>query len=150
MMRKICALLVITVCIAVGCRKELPAPEPSNATKTTQEDLGPQYAARVTCFIGEIGSRSNCSTIIAQSSQKVANFEVTQKLSCGHPDRVSDIEWNFIGHKDNRDLYNFKRTFPIDTNEYTTALNLISFDGNQAIIFQDEYQVIVIDDPDGK
>ena len=151
MTRKTCALLVILVLVALGCRKQQPnerVPESSNSATAKQKDITPHFAACVTCYIGEIGSRSNCSTIIAQPNQKTAHVEIQHKLSCGHPDEVSDIEWKLIEHKDGKDLYSFKRTFPVNKDESTTTSTVVSFDGNQVIIFQDEYQVIVMDSPE--
>lgn len=147
---RIWSLLVILSFLVIGCSKKHPtegSSDTNDITTVNRKGTRSQYAACVTCYIGKIGSSSNCSVNICEPSEKTNNVELTQKLSCGHPNEVSDIEWNFIEHEDGKDLYSFKRTFPANKNESTTSSKIVSFDGSQVVIFQDEYQVIVIDTP---
>ena len=85
--------------------EQVDSNEASHASAPPKEYSNPKYPAALTCFIGKVGSRSNCSSIIAEPDVKVAKFKVNNvKLTCGHPGKVSEIEWNFIEHKGNKDI----------------------------------------------
>ena len=148
-MKKLLTLLLTLFVITLyGCSKREPEPIGTNTSKAIQEVSEPQYPASLTCFIGELGSGSNCETMIGKSSEGASNLNLAdQKMSCGHPGKVSEIEFNFVEHKDKKDIYNFTRLFPSDTNEPTKSSNIVEFNGDQIVVFQDEYQVIVIDSP---
>ena len=112
-------------------------------------DSNPKYPAALTCFIGEIGSGTNCSMIITDPSEKVTKSSITgEKMTCGHPGEVSEIGWKFIRHQDNKDVYAFTRLFPADGTERKPASKTVEFDGNQAVIFQDEHHVVVLHSPE--
>lgn len=156
MIRSVITIIIFASIIAMsGCSKRTPEQADSNeasyASAPPKEYSNPKYPAVLTCFIGKIGSRSNCSSIIAKPDENVSNFKINNvKLTCGHPGKVSEIGWKFIKHENNKDMYSFKRVFPADANEYTETSKTVAFDENQIIVFQDEYQVIVIDSPDKK
>jgi hypothetical protein len=146
-------IILIAIIAASGCSKRTSEQVDSNDTSyysgTPEEQKNPKYAASLTCFIGKIGSRSNCSSIIAKPGENVSKFKVNSvKLRCGYPGEVSEIGWKFIRHENNKDLYSFERIFPADANEYKVTSKTVAYDGNQIIIFQDEHHVIVLDSPD--
>ncbi|MHC4060529.1 MAG: hypothetical protein ACYSUC_08495 [Planctomycetota bacterium] len=154
MIRPAVTTIILTAMIAVsGCSKRTSEQVDSNDTSyyssRPEEEGNPKYAACLTCFIGKIGSRSNCSSTIGKPGENVPGFKVhSQKMTCGYPGEISEIEWKFIEHKNNRDIYSLKRMFPADANEYTVTSKTVTFDGNQVVVFRDEHHVVVLDSPD--
>ena len=153
MLKQVAVVITLLLVITSGCSNRESKPDEPNEP-TTAGDLQPvtskpRYAAQLACYIGEIGSRSHCSTIINDPNKKTsANVTITsQSIRCGYPSQVSEISWKFVEHKDNKDIYSFERMFPVDTNEYTLTSEVVEFEGKQTTIFQDEYQVIVLDIP---
>jgi hypothetical protein len=93
-----------------------------------------------------------CGVVILLVDSVTRNKRVRHALSSvnynfPYPGKVSEIEFNFVEHKDKKDIYSFTRLFPADTNESTKSSNIVEFNGNQIVVFEDEYQVIVIDSP---
>lgn len=68
-------------------------------------------------------------------------------MTCGFPGKVSEIAWSFVERRDGKDVFNFTRRFPIETPETATATKQISFGGERVTVFEDKFQVIVIQGP---
>lgn len=104
----------------------------------------PRFKARITCFNGEIDVRSSCS---GTSFQPDGTLHATGKLTCGHPGKVSEIEWAFVERHGANDVYRFTRRFPSDTAAVTTTTKEIEFSDRRVIVFEDTFQVIVMEPP---
>lgn len=110
---------------------------------------GPIYAAFLTCYNGDIGSRSNCSMVICDPSvRKGSGADAPAgSLTCGYPGKVSKISWEFVRQETGQDVYRFERVFPWDMDEHQSTSNVVAFEGAQVVVFQDEHQAIVVDAP---
>ncbi len=140
MLKRILITITLTFMISFGCSK---------SDDTRQVVSSPKYAAQLICYIGKIGSGSNCSMVIYDPNiYKDEYIKVSsQSMKCGTLDQVSDIRWEFIEHSENNDIYNFTRIFPSDANEHASTTKVVKFNGNQTVIFEDEYQTIILDTP---
>lgn len=153
MLKQLTILITVSLLFIYGCAKREPPPSDTNeaaSTDNVQQAIPfPQYAAGLFCYIGDIGSRTNAHTIISDPSKETnPKLKInSQSISCGYPGKVSKISWKFIQHKENKDIYSFERTFPVDANEQSTAAKVVEYEGKQTIVFQDEYHVIVLDTP---
>lgn len=104
----------------------------------------PQFKAHVICFNGKVDSRSSCSTT---NFQPDGTLHATGKMTCGKPGHVSEVEWSLLERRDDHDVYRFTRRFPSDTAAASTATKDVEFSNGRVIVFEDEYQVIVIEPP---
>jgi hypothetical protein len=68
-------------------------------------------------------------------------------MKCGFPGHVSEIEWIFIGQKDNQDVYRFTRRYPVDTPEVVTTTKNVVFNNRRVVVFEDDSQAIVVEPP---
>lgn len=125
--------LFLFMCLILVCSAAEPAPQ----TK-------PLFSAEVTCFLGQIGSRSKCT---ARSTLPGPNSKSrwSSAMTCGSGGRVSEIHWEFLGSEDGADVYEVARRFQTDAQKSETVTKKIRFSGKRLIIFEDSYQVVVID-----
>jgi hypothetical protein len=107
----------------------------------------PRYVAVVTCFNGKLDSGSSCSVTPSQEPQPDPKLQVTRGMTCGWPGKVSELRWEFIGRRDQADVYRIIRRFPSDTPNAVTTTNTVSFTGARVTVFEDNYQVIVMEAP---
>ena len=123
--------LVAAFAAGAGCNQK-----PANPT--------PRLEAAVTCFIGEIDSRSKCTEqcFVLDPSQSA-----TASLTCGQAGKLSEIKWSFVGRVGDKDVYEFTRTFPADGVNSITTKKRVEFVGQRVKIFEDDVHVIVIDSP---
>ena len=150
-------LLVITsvlmALLAAGCSEREDGVEDPNATTSvpgaSHSVSGARYAARLVCYLDEIGSGSYCSAIVYDpNNPPSANVVITTRsLTCGWPGKASEISWRFVRHKGAKDIYNFERRFPADGLNPQVTSQTVAFDGAQVLVFEDEHQVIVLDTP---
>lgn len=126
------------------------APKSENPMLNKLPDLNrifknpPRFKARITCFNGKVDSRSSCSTT---NFQPDGALHATGKMTCGKPGQVSKIEWSFLERRDDHDVYRFTRRFPSDNAAASTTTKDIEYRDGRVIVFEDEYQVIVIEPP---
>ncbi len=66
-------------------------------------------------------------------------------MTCGSPGQVSELHWEFLGSENGADVYRISRRFPADGRQSETVTKKIKFTGKRTIVFEDQYQVIVID-----
>ena len=104
----------------------------------------PRFKARVVCFNGKIDSDNLCA---ATNFQPDGTVHSTGKLTCGPPGKVSEIEWSFLERKGDQDVYRFTRRFPADTGATSTTAKNVKFSKTRVIVFQDKFQVVVIEPP---
>ena len=102
----------------------------------------PKTKARITCFNGKPDVASNCSGI---NFQPDGTLHATGSMSCGYTGHVSEVWWSFVKTQGSNDVYQFSRRFPSDKPENTTTGKTVEFSGQRVIIFEDEFQSIVID-----
>lgn len=107
----------------------------------------PTYIAVVTCFNGKLDSGSSCSATPNQESRRDSKWQVSRGLTCGWPGKVSELHWEFVGQKDGADVYRITRRFPSDASGAVTTTNTVSFIGKRVTVFEDKYQVIVMEPP---
>ena len=148
MLKQFTIISIIALIVLSGCSRQVPKIEKSDE-KVLQTSSNPQYAAELICYIGKIGSGSNCSMVIYDPNKpENSKFIITnQSMKCGIKGQVSEISWTFIKHSKDNDIYSFTRLFQADTNESKSTTKITEFNGKQTIIFEDEYQVIVLDTP---
>ena len=149
MYKQLAIAITLSLALTCGCSKRESKPnEPAVTEELTTVISSPHYAAEVTCYVGEIGSGVSARTkIIDPNKERVPNLTISQSISCGHTGKVSMISWVFIQHKEGKDIYNFERVFPVDTSDQSTESKEVEYEGNETIIFQDEYHVVVLDAP---
>ena len=66
-------------------------------------------------------------------------------MICGWPGQVSELHWEFLSSAGGVDAYRFTRRFPVDAPRTETVTKQIKFAGKRIVIFEDQYQVVVID-----
>lgn len=66
------------------------------------------------------------------------------KLTCGPAGAASLIAWQFIRHRDGKDVYSLERRFPLDGPVISTEAKQVEYAGTERVVFEDEDQVIVI------
>jgi hypothetical protein len=108
----------------------------------TPPKASPQFKARVTCFNGKLDSGSSCS---GTNFQPDGTLHAKGKMTCGFPGQVSEMEWSFVERRGTNDVYRFTRRFPSDTPAASTASKSIEFSLSRVVIFEDKFQVIVIE-----
>jgi hypothetical protein len=146
-------VMALSMALACGCDKRDPEPEESNELAVTEDvrsvQSNPHYAAELYCYIGEIGSGTNCNTVLCDpNTPSNPNVKMTNlSITCGHPGEASKISWEFVEHKEGKDIYRFERIFPVDVNNSRTTSKVVEYAGLQTIVFKDDYQVVVLDLP---
>lgn len=103
-----------------------------------------RFNARIVCFNGMVDSRSSCST---SNFQPNGTLHRTGKMTCGKQGHVSEIEWSFLERRGDNDVYRFTRRFPSDTAAVSTTTQDVEFSDGRVVVFEDEFQVIVIEPP---
>jgi hypothetical protein len=104
----------------------------------------PRFKARVICFNGKLDSGSSCSGV---NFQPDGPLHATGKMSCGFPGQVSEIEWSFIERRGPKDVYRFTRRFPSDTPTPSTTNKTVEFNNSRVVVFEDQFQAVVIEPP---
>ena len=105
------------------------------------DPVRPEHVAEVVCYLGKLGSGSFCSMVATQPSDRVAK---EGSLKCGLNGKVSLIEWSFVERRGGKDVYRFSRRFPDPSAESPAQTKEIHFGGERLILFEDTFQVIVI------
>ena len=72
----------------------------------------PRFKARIVCFNGKLDSNSSCS---GTNFQPDGTLHAANKMTCGFPGQVSEIECSFVERRGDKDVYRFTRRFPSDT-----------------------------------
>jgi hypothetical protein len=70
-------------------------------------------------------------------------------MTCGSSGQVSELKWEFLGSEAGADVYQISRRFPADAPRSSTTTKTIRFAGKRLVVFEDEYQVVVIEPPKG-
>ncbi|MBA4017921.1 MAG: hypothetical protein C0483_12155 [Pirellula sp.] len=104
----------------------------------------PRIKARVVCFNGKVDSGSSCSIT---NFQPDGTLHTTGKMTCGFSGRVSEVEWSFVERRGTNDVYRFTRRFPSDTAAVSTTSKSVEFSDSRVIVFEDQFQVVVIEPP---
>lgn len=107
--------------------------------------LTPRFKALVTCFNGKLDSGSSCSVTCFQPDGTL--HPKGGPVKCGYPGQVSVVEWVFIERRGGKDVYRFTRVFPSDTATATTTSKSVEFSDSRVIVFEDKFQVIVMEPP---
>jgi len=68
-------------------------------------------------------------------------------MTCGYPGKVSELHWQFVGHRKTATFTVLRARFPADTPNAKTTTNTVQFAGSRITIFEDKYQVIVMEMP---
>jgi len=106
----------------------------------------PRYKNTVICFNGGLDSGSSCS----KTSFRPDELHWPATMRCGFAGKVSEIEWSFVERHGDKDVYQFTRRFPADTDHATTTSKNVEFSDQRVIVFQDTNQVVVIQPPKKK
>lgn len=69
------------------------------------------------------------------------------KLTCGIVGKVSEITWKFVGQREGKDVYDFTRRFPLESESVATQIKQVEFAGVRVILFEDRDQVIAVQSP---
>ena len=108
--------------------------------------ISPLHSASVTIFIGKVDSRSFARATVVKIPE-TANFHSTcTGMTGGNPGQISDVRWEFMGSSGGSDHYRFTRRFPTEGSSQTTSVKTISFDGHRVVVFEDQHQVVVMED----
>jgi hypothetical protein len=93
--------------------------------------------AQVICHNGKPGSSGHCRMGLGTSG----------KLTCGIVGKVSEITWKFVGQREGKDVYDFTRRFPLESESVATQTKQVEFAGERVILFEDKDQVIAVQSP---
>ena len=104
----------------------------------------PRFKARVVCFNGKLDSGSSCG---GTNFQPDGTLHATNKMTCGFPGQVSEIECAFIERRGDKDVYRFTRRFPSDTPAASTTSKTVEFSNSRVVVFEDKVQAVVIEPP---
>lgn len=104
----------------------------------------PRFKAMVICFNGKIDSGHSCSVTTFQPD---GTLHTKGKMKCGFPGKVSEVEWSFVERLGKVDVYQFSRLFPSDTAATSTTSKTVEFGNSRVVVFEDKFQVIVIEPP---
>ena len=107
----------------------------------------PLFPATITCFIGKIDSRSSCRMALPNVTEPGSKSLWSSAMTCGSVGQVSEISWEFLGSEGGTDIYQFTRRFPVDAPMPETVTKQIRFHGKRRIVFEDSYQIVVIEPP---
>ena len=113
------------------------------AVFTADADM-PQFRAEVICYNGKLDSGSSFT---ANAAKPDTSPETNGKMTCGFPGKVSEIAWSFVERRGSKDVYSFTRRFPLKSENIATETKRIQFGGERVTVFEDKYQVIVIQSP---
>ena len=127
-------LLSLFTLLALACSAAEPAPK----TK-------PLFPVTVTCFMGKIDSRSSCSSVMTTVPEPDPGSRWSSGMTCGRPTQVSELRWEFLGSDGGADVYQITRRFPADAPQSETITKKIKFEGRRIVVFEDQYQVVVLD-----
>jgi predicted Ser/Thr protein kinase len=133
--------LVIGKVISVFWR---PSPESAKVESETQAVVpssAPRFKALITCFNGRLDSGSSCS---GENFQPDGTIHPQGKMKCGHPGKVSEIEWSFVEQRGGKDAYRFTRRFSADSDTASTTTKIIEFSDSRIVVFEDGFQVVMI------
>src|SRR5205823_12516676 len=98
----------------------------------------------VACFNGKVDSGSSCS---ATTFQPDGTLHATGKITCGFPGQVSEVEWSFVERSGTNDVYRFTRRFPSGTAAAGMTSRNVEFSDSRVVVFEDKFQVVVIEPP---
>jgi len=104
----------------------------------------PRFKARVVCFNGKLDSGSSCA---GSNFQPDGVLHATNKITCGFPGQVSEIEFAFVEPRGAKDVYRFTRRFPSDTGAASTTSKTVEFSDRRVVVFEDKVQAVVIEPP---
>ena len=122
-------------------------PKAASKTQTANASLAPRFKALITCFNGKLESGSSCS---GENFQADGTIHPQGKMTCGHPGKVSEIEWAFVEQRGGKDAYRFTRRFSADRDATSTTTKIVEFSDSRIVVFEDAFQVIVIGPPNEK
>jgi hypothetical protein len=105
----------------------------------------PRIPAAITCFNGKMDSRSSCTVRSIDVPDNTATSKWSHGLTCGTDGHTCEIKWELIRSEGGTDFYLFTRRFPADGQVSETVSREVAFSGSRVVIFEDQYQVIVID-----
>jgi hypothetical protein len=126
----------ILVLLVAGCG-EIPQPQVQNTA--------PRYPMVVTCFAGELDSRSKCSSLVGDV---VPRPSATFKIACGTTGGdTTEIEWAFLGHRGDKDAYRLTHRFPANTPNPGVSSKEVEFTGKRIVVFQDTEHYTVVESP---
>jgi hypothetical protein len=89
------------------------------------------------------GVENGCTTRFVPQSL-VDNAQIEHTLTCGHPGKVSKLTWEYVGTDDEGDHYRFRRVFPYEAPSQESTVHEIVYHGTEQLLFEDEYQRILI------
>lgn len=158
MLRMWCGLMVVL--IVVGCEKvegkktgagdhaEESGREVTTAVagnETAKKVVGPRYEkVQIGVFEGKTGE-SGCFTNdyrpVPEGASKMAG---TFELICGTDGKSSRVKWDYLKTDEAGDHYRFVRKFPDEGPSSTTSTKEIVYAGKEQIVFQDEFQRVLI------
>ncbi len=131
-------LLSFSTFLASVCSAAEPAPK----TK-------PLFPVVVTCFMGQIDSLSSCTSVMTKMPELDPKNRWSSEMTCGWPTHVSELRWEFIGSDGGADVYEITRRFPADAPQSETVTKKVKFEGKRIVVFEDQYQVVVLDPAKG-
>jgi len=79
--------------------------------------------------------------------QPDGTLQITGKMTCGHPGKVSETEWSFVERRGEHDIYRFTHRFPADSSSTNASSKSVQFRNARVIVFQDKFQAVVIEPP---
>jgi hypothetical protein len=104
----------------------------------------PRHKLIVTCFNGDIDSRSKCST---KCFGEDGSLEQNGKMRCRFPGKESEIEWKFVEYSGDKDVYQFTVISPLGSPDANTTRTEVKFGGRRVTVLRDDNQVVVLDPP---
>jgi ribosomal protein L37E len=94
----------------------------------------PRFAGRVFCNNRRYGPRNGATTDLGR----------TGRIAWGPADAAAEIAWQFLVHRDGKDIYRFERRFPVDGNTRAPEATDVAYEAIEVVVFEDEEQRITI------
>lgn len=140
--------LVVPICLvgllACGPGEDSASPMSTNGVEAPAgssavpqySEAEPYYQASLTIHNLQFGPGSSCEK---------SRMGPVGTMTCGYPVETSEVSWEFVEHRDGKDIYTFERRFPIDTAEVTTETKQVEFEGEAVTVFEDDAQRVVVE-----
>jgi hypothetical protein len=135
-------LLLSTVVVSFGCTPTMESQPDVPAKAAAVASAAPRHE-RVEVFINNhrFGEANGCTTTF--TPEQVTSGPVsTQEMRCGHPGAESRLSWCFLHSDEDGDHYRFERVFPHGEPHQEVTRRVVTFTGDEIVLFEDETQRI--------
>lgn len=117
----------------------------SKKIKMQEDNKLPEISGVVQIIYSNSDPNNNCSMPLFTEQQVESESEISSRIDCptlaGNP---VELQWEFAGEEDGRELYDFKIVIPVDETRTSIIEKTVEFNGEEEIIYKDKKMKIVI------